>query len=107
MIYRWIYYNDPTLWVERQEIPGNTTHYEYRVCHFPHWLTIEFINKETFLQMVPRQTTSEWILDLTHMKVDPNDLFPIMEDKKVDKPIHKCYCNWNDVYREGCRCGGI
>lgn len=22
-------------------------------------------------------------------------------------PLHKCYCSWDKVYRDGCSCGGI
>lgn len=25
----------------------------------------------------------------------------------IPEPLHKCFCSWDKVYQEGCRCGGI
>ena len=108
MTYRWTYLGDKTLWREMREIPGNTSHYEYRIWSDNVWCCIEYKGAETFQEIIVRCTTPGWVLETGHrMTIDPNDLFPGTEDKKVDKPIHKCYCSWNKVYQEGCQCGGI
>lgn len=35
---------------------------------------------------------------------DPGDA---VEIPKVKQEPHKCYCDWKDVYNQGCKCGGV
>lgn len=31
----------------------------------------------------------------------------VMSIEEASTPLHKCYCSWDKVYREGCSCGGL
>lgn len=93
-------------WMDFRQVQSTVDEWEYRSNSNTNWRmfflkarTVDEINKIYGSVGFSLVTTTPGLSGIY-----PNDL-----QLDIEKPtgIHKCYCNWDKVWREGCDCGGL